>query len=240
MEKVIIIGASEGIGRELAKIYAREGCSVGVTARRAALLEQLKDELGGKIYSMSMDIAQTNEAAEKLTALIAQMGGADVIVICAGTGHLNPELKWEYEEAAIDTNVKGFTCMADAAFRYFEGQKHGRLAGISSIAALRGGASCPAYNASKAYVSNYLEGLRGKAAKISRDIIVTDILPGFVDTKMAQGEGLFWVASPQKAAAQIVRIIRRGKRRGYVTKRWRLIAWLFRILPGWLYDRLDT
>jgi short-subunit dehydrogenase len=238
MKKVIIIGASEGIGRELARLYAKEQFAVGIASRRAELLEQLKDELGGNIRIMPMDVSKTDEAKDKFNALVELMGGADIVVICAGTGYENPELKWELEETTIDVNVKGFTCIADAAFRYFVERKAGQLAGISSVAALRGSALCPAYNASKAYVSNYMEGLRCKAAKISRDIIVTDIKPGFVDTKMAQGENLFWVASPQKAAGQIAALISKGKTHGYVTKRWGLVAFLFRVMPDWLYRKL--
>jgi short-subunit dehydrogenase len=239
MKRVMIIGASEGIGRELARLYAKEQYTVGITARRAALLEQLKDELGGNVFVMPMDISKADEATNQFNALLERMGGVDIVIICAGTGYENPELKWEWEEATIDVNVKGFTCMADAAFQYFAERKAGQLAAISSVAALRGAAICPAYNASKAYVSNYMEGLRCKAAKISNDICITDIKPGFVDTKMAQGENLFWVASPQKAAAQIAALIRKRKTHGYVTKRWGLIAFLFRVMPDWLYRKLS-
>ncbi len=238
MKRVIIIGASEGIGRELARLYAKEHYIIGITARRAELLEQLKDELGENIHVMPMDVARTDEAIQRFNALTEQMDGADIVIISAGTGHENPELRWEPEEDTIDVNVKGFTCIADAAFRYFAERGQGRLAAISSVAALRGSAGSPAYNASKAYVSNYMEGLRCKASRISRDIIVTDIKPGFVDTKMAQGEGLFWVACPQRAAEQIVRLISKGKTHGYVTKRWALIAFLLRIMPDRLYNKL--
>jgi short-subunit dehydrogenase len=239
MKKVIIIGASEGIGRELACIYAKQHCVVGIAARRAELLARLKDELGENVYTMRMDVSQTDEAAARFNALVEAMGGADIVILCAGTGYLNPQLRWDDEEATIDVNVKGFTCLADAAFHCFAARGHGQLAAISSIAALRGSAQCPAYNASKAYVSNYMEGLRFKAAKIGRNITITDVRPGFVDTKMAQGEGLFWVASPQKAAAQIAALIAKRKKLGYVTKRWRIVAYLLRILPDWLYAKMQ-
>ncbi len=238
MKKVIIIGASSGIGRELAKIYAKEGCRLGLAARRLELLNELRHELDADVFTMQMDVSKTEEAPVKLDELIRQMGGMDLIILCAGTGFLNPDLKWELEEATIEVNVKGFTALADTAFSYFTQQKSGQLAGISSIAALRGSAICPAYNASKAYISNYMEGLRCKSKKQKTDIIVTDIQPGLVDTAMAQGEGLFWVAPPEVAARQIASIISHRKKHGYVTKRWRIIAYLFKILPGWIYERL--
>ena len=96
----------------------------------------------------------------------------------------------------------------------------------------------PAYNASKAYQINYLEGLRQKATKTKKPIYVTDIRPGFVDTDMAKGEGQFWVATKEKAAQQIFTIIKRKKSVGYVTKRWRLIAEILKRLPSGIYRRM--
>ena len=68
--------------------------------------------------------------------------------------------------------------------------------------------------------------------------MILDAQPGFVDTAMAKGEGLFWVASPEKAASQIVKAIKRRKTHVYVTGRWRLIAWMLRLMPNWLYNRV--
>ena len=96
----------------------------------------------------------------------------------------------------------------------------------------------PAYNASKAFMSNYLEGLRVRARTAGLPILVSDIRPGFVDTAMAQGKGLFWVASPQKAASQIYKAIHCQAKHAYVTKRWSVIAWLLKVLPAFLYAKL--
>ena len=134
--------------------------------------------------------------------------------------------------------MSGFTALAVVCMNYFIQRKTGHLVGISSIASIRGSDSCPAYNASKAFMSNYLEGLRVKARKSKLDISVTDIQPGFVDTAMAQGEGLFWVASPSKAANQIFRAIQQKKKRVYITKRWAIIAWLLKVLPSCLYAKI--
>jgi short-subunit dehydrogenase len=182
-----------------------------------------------------MDIAQPEEAVKVLDGLIRELNGMDLLIICSGTGHINPELDWEKERETIDVNVKGFTALAGAGMRYFLNKGEGHIAAISSIAALRGSGTCPAYNASKAYMSNYLEGLSVKAAAAGYLIAVTDIKPGFVDTAMAKGEGLIWVAPEKKAAKQIWGIIKRRKAGGYVTKRWRLAALLFKIMPRRLY-----
>ena len=80
--------------------------------------------------------------------------------------------------------------------------------------------------------------MRHRFRKLKLPVVVTDVQPGFVDTPMAKGDRLFWVASPHKAATQITGAIRGRKQRVYVTKRWRLIAWLLHVLPDALYFRL--
>jgi short-subunit dehydrogenase len=122
-------------------------------------------------------------------------------------------------------------------FMYFRKKKGGHLVGITSIAALRGNKWAPSYNASKAYQVNYLEGLRQKARDLQATVTITDIRPGFVETNMAKGDKLFWVASPEKAAWQIWKAIRKKKRVAYVTRRWRIYALLVRLAPGWMYER---
>jgi short-subunit dehydrogenase len=183
-------------------------------------------------------VAQVDEARAALAQLIQELGGADLVIVSAGTGHLNPGLDWEPERDTIDVNVRGFAALATAALQHFIGQGSGHLVAISSIAAVRGAAAAPAYNASKAFVSNYMQGLQQKVCKLGLPITVTDIQPGLVDTAMAQGEGLFWVQPPRKAAAQIMAAIEKKKKRAYVTRRWRLIAWILKILPDFVYNRL--
>lgn len=235
MNKVIIIGASSGIGRELAKLYKKQNCILGLAARRLNLLEELKKELGADVYISQMDVSEPVEAVTKLMGLIEDMGGVDLLVICSGTGFINPDLEWQYECETIDVNVKGFTALAAAGMKYFIQKGCGHIAAISSVAALRGSGTCPSYNASKAYMSNYLEGLSCKARVYGKGIAVTDIKPGYVDTVMAKGDNLFWMISAQKAARQIYNIIKRRKSGGYVTKRWGLIAIFLRIVPKRLY-----
>jgi short-subunit dehydrogenase len=115
------------------------------------------------------------------------------------------------------------------AYGYFEKHPPGQIVGISSVAALRGNPLAPAYNASKAYQSNYLQSLRIKSRKAGKDIRVTEIRPGFVDTDMAKGDKLFWVASPEKAALLMYKAIIRKKRVAYISRRWRIFAFLLKI-----------
>jgi short-subunit dehydrogenase len=235
MKKAIIIGASSGMGRELAKVLVRHDYIVGVTGRRTNLLQELQAEIPNKCYMRTIDVADTATAIETFNSLIAEMGGVDLVVISAGTGHAIPDLQWSNDKATIDTNVLGFTAIAITAFNHFLKQGHGHLVGISSIAGIRGSRYAPAYNASKAFNCNYLESLRHMAIKSKLPIYVTDIQPGFVDTRMAQGDRIFWRASAEKASQQIYRAIERKKPHAYVTRRWRLVAWVLKVMPNWCF-----
>lgn len=238
MRKAIILGASSGIGHALAKVLSEEGYAVGIAARRTRLLNELATELKGPSFVRTVDVSDAPAAIRQFEELMEEMGGVELVVISAGTGFLNPDLDWGREKMTIDVNVAGFAAMADTAFHHFEKRGRGQLVCLSSIAAFRGDSISPSYSASKAFVSNYADGLRKKAVKAHLPIVVTDVKPGFVDTAMAQGEGLFWVEPPEKVARQIFDLIRRGKTQGIVTRRWALVAWLLRILPNCIYDRL--
>jgi short-subunit dehydrogenase len=238
MEKAIVVGASSGIGRELSVILSQNGYAVCATGRRTALLESLKAEMSPASSVRTMDVSDTESAIRIFNGIAEDHGGTGLVVISAGTGYINHGLEWTKEKETIDVNVTGFSAIAGAAYRHFVRQGGGHLVGISSIASLRGGGDAPAYNASKAFVSNYLEGLRHNAARLKVPICVSDIRPGFVDTAMAQGDGLFWVQSPRKAARQIFEAIRKKRKVAYVTRRWRFVAWILKIMPDAIYERM--
>jgi len=238
MKNAIVIGATSGIGKELAVILSEHGYAVGIAGRRLNLLEELKNQLKTPVFIKQIDISIIPDAMRFLNELISEMGEIDLIIISAGTGSINPDLLWEYEKSTIDVNVRGFAAMANVAFNHFKKIGRGHLVGISSIAALFGNRSSPAYNASKAFVSNYLEGLTNKSVKEKLNIIVTDIKPGFVDTELARGDHLFWVAPAQKAAKQIYRVIEKKKSHAYITKRWTLAAWILKLLPRFIREML--
>lgn len=234
-KKAIVVGASSGIGEALAKVLSRNGYEVGLVARRIELLDKLQKEIPSPTYIKRIDVSQAEEAMLLLQQLIKEMGGMDLIVLNSGVNTHNANLDWKGEIETINVNVSGFVAMANIAVKHFLAQNSGHLVGISSIAALRGSANCSAYNASKAYVSNYLEGLRHKLSR--NDIFVTDVRPGFVDTAMIKGQRrLFWVATAEGAAEQIFQAIKKKKKTVYVTKRWRVIAWLVKLLPAWVYN----
>jgi short-subunit dehydrogenase len=234
--KIIIIGATSGIGKELALQYLQLGHTVAVTGRRQELLLELKNAYPS-LHTSCFDV-QSTAATDHLQSLITVIGGLDLLIYSAGYGEPANDLVAETEIESTATNVMGFVQIASFTFNYFLKQGHGQLTVISSVAALRGNSHTPAYSASKAYISNYAEGLNIKARKLKADIVVTDIRPGFVNTKMAKGNGQFWVAPVEKAARQIRTAIAAKKRVAYVTKRWRLIAAIMKRLPFWIYRRI--
>ncbi|MBN2097689.1 MAG: SDR family NAD(P)-dependent oxidoreductase [Candidatus Omnitrophica bacterium] len=237
-KKAIVVGASSGIGRALAQVLAQNGYAVGLAARRFELLRQLQNELSSPTYAQRIDISQPDEAMVLLGELISKMGGMDLIVINSGINTRNFTLDWPGEIDTIKVNVSGFVAMANVALKHFLKQNSGHLVGVSSIAGLRGSAHCPSYNASKAFVSNYLEGLRHRLRK--HNIYVTDIRPGLVDTAMIKDNKLrFWVSRPEGAAEQIFQAIKKKKKLAYITRRWHFIAWLLKLLPDWIYRLRD-
>lgn len=238
MKKAIIIGATSGIGKGLAKLLVNNNYKVGLTGRRTELLDELRQENLNSFFIKTFDITDTKNVTNNLDELISQLGGLDLLIISSGTGDLNKNLDFTIEKRTIDTNVLGFTCIADWAFNYFEQQKFGHLVAISSVGGLRGSRQGPAYNATKAYQINYIEALRQKAKFLKLPIFVTDIRPGFVDTDMAKGDGRFWVVTVDKASKQIYDAIKTKKKIAYISKRWRLIAGLLKRIPRSIYDRM--
>ena len=233
-KKAIVIGASSGIGRALAKVLSQNGYEVGLAARRLELLRQLQQEIPAQTYLKRIDVSQPEEAMRLLQELINEMGGLDLIVLNSGINTHNTSLNWQGEIDTINVNVSGFVAMAVVAVKHFLRQNSGHLVGISSIAGLKGSAGCPSYNASKAFVSNYLEGLRHRL--MQNNIYVSDIRPGLVATALIKGQrGQFWVSTPEKAAEQIFQAIKKRKKIAYITRRWCLIAWLIKVLPDWVY-----
>jgi short-subunit dehydrogenase len=161
----------------------------------------------------------------------------DLLIYNAGWSEPMEALDAAVDTATVDINVNGFLAAIHYGWRYFTAQGHGHLVTVSSIAGSRGNRYSPAYSAAKAFQSTYFEGLYIKAKKMKIPLYVTDIQPGFVDTKMAKGPR-FWVAPVDKAARQIVRAIEHRRRLAYITRRWWLVAKVFRWIPGWIYYRI--
>jgi len=236
-KKIIIIGATSGIGRRMAELYAEQGHTVGITGRRLELLQEIKQLYPGRIEYECFDVTG-RENIPHIQSLIEKLNGLDILVISAGNGEPSDELSWEIDKMTVDTNVNGFVEIANWAFNYFLKQGHGQFATISSIAAIRGNSWAPAYSAGKAFQSNYFEGLAIKARRLKSGMSVTCIEPGFVKTKMAKGNKQFWVVPVDKAARQIINAIDKRKRKAYISKRWWIIAKLLKWIPYSILKRV--
>lgn len=235
-KKIIIVGATSGIGREMALLYLKQGHLVGITGRRQQLLLEIKNSYPKQTFIESFDVRDEN-ATTYLDKLNLAMNGFDLFIYNAGIGYPSKELDAAKEKETTLINVNGFVITANYAFNYFRKRGSGQLVVISSIAGLTGSSWAPAYSASKAFVSNYAQSLNMKAFALKTEIVITDIRPGFINTKEADGYTRFWAATPLKAATQIIQAIEKKKRVAYITKRWWLIAMLLKVSPYWLYKR---
>ncbi len=230
-KKAIIIGTSTGIGRALAKKLSAEGYLVALTGRSLEKLQALQKELPGESLVLQLDVRDPREAIHGLRNMIMVLHGLDLMIINAGVLYPNEALKWNLEEEMIRVNALGFAAAANVAADYFLQKGAGCIVGISSVAGHRGSGRSPAYNASKAFVSNYMEGLRQKFSS-NPAIRIVDIRPGFVDTEMVRGrKGLFGIISPERAAADIYKALQKGKRIAYVPSWWGIVMWFFKRLP---------
>lgn len=230
----MVIGTGSGIGRALAKKLSAEGYVVYLTGRSLEKLQELQKELPGESLVRQLDVRDTRETMHSLRNMIMALHGLDLMVINAGVLVQNEALRWEGEEEMIKVNALGFAAVANVAAEYFAQKKAGCLVGISSVASHRGSGRSPAYNASKAFVSNYMEGLRQKFS--TTDVKVIDIRPGFVDTAMIKGrKGLFGVISPEQAADKIYAAILKGKPVAYVPSWWRGVVWFLKKVPECVY-----
>lgn len=234
MKTAIIIGATSGIGRSLAIELSERGYKVGLTGRRVEMLESLQAELVGDSAIRRMDITNLTASKEGLKELLAEFGHADVLVLNAGVASYKRDFNWEDEERIIDTNVKGFCGLLNTYWHHcVDANKAGHIVGISSVASHIPNGGSSAYNASKAFISNYMTGLQIKAKRAKVPIKITDIKPGFVQTPMTEKiRGMFWVSTPEKSARQMADAIDKKKPNVYVTKRWRIAGIIAHWLPN--------
>jgi short-subunit dehydrogenase len=233
MKKAIIIGASSGIGYELAIQLAAQDYQLGLMARRQERLEELSARLPGEHFVQITDLLDADKARSQLAALLEVMTDVDLIVVNSGVGASEKNLDWVVESEMIDVNVRGFTAMSMDAMNYFILRGSGHLVGVSSLAAHFSTGLALTYHGTKAYVSSYLNGLRSRAIHSKLPITITTVEPGFIDTPMLENRPMGTVPV-EKAVSQIVRAINLKKNRVFITRRWMIVAGLFYILPNWV------
>ena len=236
-KKILIVGGSTGLGRKLAELYVADDCRVGIVGRRGALLSEIRQKFPEHVTVLIADISDEN-IGEQVRGLVNEMGGVDLFIITASIIEFNNDLLDELERKTIDVNVKGFVQVINSAWHYFKQKGRGHIAGVTSIAAARGNKLAPAYHASKAFQSRYLESLRIKAKHEKNNIIITELVPGYMNTAMGKGDRMFWVAPVEKAARQSKKAIQNKKARAFITKRWWLMYQVYRFLPSFIYERI--
>ncbi|MCM1036744.1 MAG: SDR family NAD(P)-dependent oxidoreductase [Bacteroides sp.] len=240
MKRIIIIGASSGMGMRVAADFARMGWRVGVAARRIGLLRELAAEYPGHMECMELDVTAA-DAADRLDRLIALTGGMDIMLYAAGCGWYNPDLDPADDDRTVAVNVAGFTRICDAAYSYYRRTGHpGRIAAITSVAGTRGLGVSATYSASKRYQWTYLQAL-GQLARIDGlDVGITDIRPGFVRTALLArfARPLPLEMSVDSVAPRIESALLRGRRVAVIDSRWAILTALWRLLPRPLWQRL--
>ena len=237
-KKVIIIGATSGIGREVALIYIAQGWKVGVAGRREAELEALRSAYPEQVSAQALDVTK-EDAPQKLQALIEQVGGMDVFLLSSGIGKQNPTLETGLELTTAATNVEGFIRMTNAAFHYFEQQGHGHLAVISSIAGTKGLGAAPAYSATKGFQNIYMDALDQLARMKKLNIRFTDIRPGFVATPLLNNQKKYpMLMDAPIVALDIVSAIEKKKRVAIIDWKFCLLVGFWRLIPKWIWLRL--
>ena len=239
MKRIIITGATSGIGRETALQFISDGWTVGLTGRRSELLEGFRLLAPGRVFTRTMDICHEN-AVDTLHSLIDEMGGMEVYLHVAGIGFQNPRLDADTELATVRTNVEGFTRMVTAAFNYFKGRgEGGQIAVVSSIAGTKGLGPAPAYSATKRYQNTYLEALAQLSRTQHLNISFTDIRPGFVDTDLLKGGHYPMLMDKTVVARHIVRAIYAHRHVCVIDWRYRVLVALWRAMPSWLWRKLN-
>lgn len=243
-KRALVVGASSGMGAKMVELLAEQGYRVGMAARSLDKLEKIQQKIPTQTYCMQMDVANHQEAVEKLQELIQLMGGLDLLIL-ASTGAWDADFEsndWRESRAVLDVDVVGFYALAKTGLAYFEQQGHGHLVGFSSIDSLHGAATHPAYCAAKAFCSRYLEGERNKYIQRNVPIIITDIVPGWVNSRegvdYTQLPHAYWVESLDDACNEIMQAINEKVSVAYITKRWEKVAKLLSTIPNDLYNAL--
>lgn len=239
MEKrIVIIGATSGIGYEVAKIYCRLGWRVGVAGRRIERLEAFKEQAPEQIEIQQIDVTET-EAVEKLYSLIDKLGGMDIFLLSTGIGSQNRTLNSDIELSTVNTNALGFTRMVTAAYNYFKEEGGGHLSVISSIAGTKGLGAAPAYSATKRFQNTYIDALAQLARMEKQPVRFTDIRPGFVKTDLLKNDKYPLLMDPEQVAQKIVKALSQKKRRVIIDWRYAILVFFWKLIPSYIWERLS-
>ena len=236
MNNAIIVGATSGIGLEVARIMRSEGVNIGVAGRREDRLRKFAED-GGNVVWQRIDVTDEN-AGGLLVDLAERMGGVDTILLVSGIGSQNRDLDPGIEIATAETNVVGFTRMIDAAFNYLKSHGGGHIGAVSSIAGTKGLGIAPAYSATKRFQNTYIQCLAQLSAMTRANIPFTDIRPGFVATDLLKSGKYPMLMKADSVAQHIIKALREKRRVVVIDGRYRVVVFFWRMIPRWLWERL--
>ncbi|MES1981140.1 MAG: SDR family oxidoreductase [Pseudomonadota bacterium] len=239
--RVVISGASGGLGRALAQHYLERGAVVGAFARRADLLQTLAAQFPDQVYCYSLDVRDAAAVQQAARDFITHAGVPDIVIANAGvsTGTLT-EFAEDIDafQQVMDINVLGMVKTFQPFVTAMRAARRGTLVGIASVAGLRGLPGAGAYSASKAAAISYLESLRvelrGSAVK------VVTLCPGYIRTPMTaiNPYPMPFLLEPADAARRMARAIERQTAYAVIPWQMGLVGCVLKLLPRGLYDWL--
>lgn len=244
--RAIIVGASSGIGAALARKLAREGYAIALLARRAdklnALCAEINQELDAEVAQPYVhDVTDFDQTPALFQQIIADLGQLDLMVYNAGNmpNVGLAEYNFEKDRQMIEVNLLGAMAWLDQAAALFDATGSGQIVGVSSIAGERGRVGNPPYHTAKAGLSTFLESLRNRLTR--KGVHVLTVKPGYVDTELLQAAGgaNFWVISPEQAADDSWKAIRKRRQVIFTPARWRLVGLVLQHIPSIIFRRLS-
>ncbi|HMJ50232.1 MAG TPA: SDR family oxidoreductase [Burkholderiales bacterium] len=239
--KVVITGATSGIGEALAREYAKQGATLGLIARRERVLAQLKDSLSTTCLTYAADVRDAHAMQQAAADFLKRQGCPDVAIANAGISHGTlTEYAQDLEsfEAILDTNVMGMLKTFHPFLAAMCARKQGTLVGVSSISGFRGLPGAGAYSASKAAAISYLESLRVELRDSGVNVLT--VCPGYIATPMTANNPypMPFIISAEEAARKIIRAIEQNRKFLIIPWQMALLGRIFRLLPLGLYDRV--
>ena len=233
--------------------YASRGYRVCISSRRIEKLQNIANKHPDNIICVPMDVSYNKRnndeepygASDGFDFILNVMGGADIIVYCAGAGEQNTVLNIEKELLTSKVNINGFLIIITKSINYFiENNKcyskdNPPLFGvISSIAGLRGMGISTSYSATKRFQITYMEGMSQFVHKNNYNIKLCTILPGFVDTSFISGRKYPFTMSKEYTVKLILRAFKKGKFITILDWKWQFIAFIWRLIPGFIWRRI--
>ena len=246
-QRILITGASSGLGAGMARAFAAKGRDLALCARRMDRLEELKAELnrcypGVTVAIAELDVNDHDRVPEVFAALAAEIGGLDRVIVNAGVGKGAPlgSGKLWANKATIETNLVAALVQIETTLAMFTKQGSGHLVLISSVLANKDVAGVKAaYAASKAGVSSLWESLRAEYA--SGPIRVTVLEPGYIESEMtARSATTMLMVDTETGVAEMVDAIEKEKGRAIVPGwPWVPLVAVLKVLPPRLAKRFS-